>query len=92
MRGHSRVVDYLTYTNLGPDRSYGDLPNGQPFARRRFFRVSPGAPNDEPEAVLFINEWMAANVASTRFADPADGQFDDWFEIYNPSPTAVDLG
>lgn len=36
-----------------------------------------------------INEWMAAN--SATLADPADGDFDDWFELYNPDPYPVDL-
>jgi hypothetical protein len=38
---------------------------------------------------VFINEWMAANTAT--LADAADGDFDDWFELYNPNPTAADL-
>ncbi len=36
-----------------------------------------------------INEWMASN--STFIADPADGHFDDWLELYNPTPGAVSL-
>jgi hypothetical protein len=39
--------------------------------------------------VVFINEWMASNTNS--LADPADGDYDDWFELYNPGPNAVDL-
>ncbi|HEX7860891.1 MAG TPA: lamin tail domain-containing protein [Verrucomicrobiae bacterium] len=42
----------------------------------------------EPPRVL-INEWMAAN--SSAVADPADGNFEDWFELYNPNTFAVDL-
>ena len=38
---------------------------------------------------LFINEWMAANIRT--LADPADGDYADWFEIYNPGLVAVDL-
>jgi hypothetical protein len=38
---------------------------------------------------IFINEWMASN--SQTIADPADGEFDDWFELYNPSDKALDL-
>ena len=53
--------------------------------------------NDEPLLVepvvnggtLFINEFMASN--DTRYADE-NGDYDDWVEIYNGGPTAVDIG
>jgi hypothetical protein len=35
---------------------------------------------------------MAANNSASGLADPADGDYDDWFELYNPGPDAVDLG
>ena len=38
-----------------------------------------------------INEWMANNAAPGGHADPADGRFQDWIELYNPNATAVDL-
>jgi hypothetical protein len=38
---------------------------------------------------LRINEWLAENDAA--FLDPADNDSDDWFEIYNPTATAVDI-
>jgi hypothetical protein len=41
------------------------------------------------ESLLVINEWMASNTRT--FADPADGDYDDWFEIYNPNGWAVNL-
>jgi hypothetical protein len=44
---------------------------------------------ETPGGRVVINEWMAANTRS--LADPADGDFDDWFELYNPSNVAVDL-
>jgi hypothetical protein len=43
----------------------------------------------EPRDHLVINEWMADN--ATTIADPVDGEFKDWFEIYNSGATAVDL-
>lgn len=49
--------------------------------------TSPGS--STPALALSINEWMAANVGFA--ADPADGHFDDWFELYNPNDVAVDL-
>ena len=53
--------------------------------------------NDEPLLVesvvnggtLFINEFMASN--DTHYADE-NGDYDDWVEIYNGGPTAVDIG
>jgi uncharacterized repeat protein (TIGR01451 family) len=41
--------------------------------------------------VVFINEWMAANTSVTGIADPADGHYEDWFELYNPGSNTVDL-
>ncbi len=38
---------------------------------------------------LFINEFMASN--DYAYADE-NGQFDDWFEIYNAGTTAIDIG
>jgi hypothetical protein len=40
---------------------------------------------------VLINEWMASNTST--LADPAavPPQFDDWFELFNPGATAVDL-
>jgi hypothetical protein len=38
-----------------------------------------------------INEWMAANNSASGIADPADGDYDDWFELYNPGATSADL-
>ncbi|MEI9866084.1 MAG: lamin tail domain-containing protein [Limisphaerales bacterium] len=47
-------------------------------------------PPPPPLPVVFINEWMADNTHT--LADPADGNFEDWFEIYNPGTNTVDLG
>jgi hypothetical protein len=86
-----QVLDYVNYAGLHSDRSYGSFPDGQPFDRQEFIYLTPGGPNDGRSAsiVVYINEWMAQN--GTALADPADGQFEDWFELYNPSTNAVDL-
>ena len=38
---------------------------------------------------LRIDEWLAANDGNN--ADPADGDFDDWLELFNPTAAAVPL-
>ena len=85
------VLDYVNYVGLHGDRSYGSFPDGQPFNRLEFFHVTPRGTNDGRSApvVVFINEWMASN--TNALADPADGDFDDWFELYNPGTNAVNL-
>ena len=87
-----QLVDYLTYTNLSSNWSYGDLPDAQPFYRGQMFQFSPGATNSaaSPPLRVSINEWMADNTHT--LADPADNNFEDWFELYNPGTNTVDLG
>ena len=89
--GAPQVLDYINYSALHSDRSYGSFPDGQPFDRQEFFYMTPGAANDGRSAPLnvFINEWMAINAG--YLADPADFNYDDWFELYNPGTNAVDL-
>jgi hypothetical protein len=86
-----QVLDYVNYAGLHSDKSYGSFPDGQPFDRQEFFYVTPRGTNDGRSAplVVFINEWMASNVAGEQ--DPADGAFNDWFELYNPSTNAIDI-
>jgi len=90
---HPQITDHLTYANLGQALSYGDFPDGQPFTRRILQAVTPGATNRARGVSLFINEWMASN--TNTLADPSEFPnlaFDDWFELYNAGPDAVDLG
>jgi hypothetical protein len=90
--GQPQVLDYVDYTNLGANRSFGSFPDGQSLDRQTFFYITPRAPNNGSNAPIsiFINEWMADNVAT--LPDPADNNFDDWFELYNPGTNTVDLG
>ena len=90
--GQTNVLDYLNYNVPSLGRSYGDYPDANVSGRRLFSVITPGATNN-PAALpiqVYLNEWMADNL--TTRADPADGQFEDWFEIYNPGAVAVDLG
>lgn len=91
-RGKPQVLDYLTYENLSSDRSFGSIPDGQSFVRREMAIVTPGQTNNgaAPMLTVAINEWMAENSSSLR--DPADNDFEDWFELYNFGTDPVDLG
>ncbi|MBI4326902.1 MAG: lamin tail domain-containing protein, partial [Chloroflexi bacterium] len=89
--GLPAVMDYLNYALISAGRSYGSFPDGQPRNRQVFHYPTPGGTNSNvaiPVSV-FINEWMADNVRS--YPDPADGQFEDWFELYNAGIDEVDL-
>jgi hypothetical protein len=86
-----QVIDYINYTDLAPDQSFGSYPDGQGFDRRRFVTVTPGGPNQAtgPALSVAINEWMASNT-QTIF-DPIGGAPNDWFELYNYGSQTVDL-
>ncbi len=88
-----QIVDYLNYAGVRPDGSYGAFPDGQPFARQELFYATPGATNSGASAPLsvFINEWMASNTSASGIADPADGNYQDWFELYNAGTNAANL-
>jgi hypothetical protein len=91
MQGRPTVLDYINYDLASADRSLGYHPSARGGARQQFYYATPGSannPNVSPLPVL-INEWMAANDAF--MADPADGAYDDWLELYNPNPALVDL-
>jgi hypothetical protein len=85
-----QITDYLTYSGLGANLSYGDFPDGQPFFRTIMQSTTPGGTNVSRSINVFINEWMASN--TNTVTDPVDGAYDDWFELYNAGDTAVDLG
>ena len=89
--GAPQIVDYINYRDVGADRSYGSYPDGQLSFRRRFDYPTPRATNNPavPAVTAFINEWMAAN--SSFLVDPADGDYDDWFELYNPTTNLINL-
>ncbi|HLP75379.1 MAG TPA: lamin tail domain-containing protein, partial [Candidatus Paceibacterota bacterium] len=88
--GRAGVLDYINYTNLGPNHSYGSFPDGQSFVRQEFYYASPGAPNNGGRPLpVTINEWMAGN--TNTIPNPIGGKYDDWFELYNYSTNAVDL-
>ncbi len=89
--GQPQVLDYVNYTNLLANRSYGSFPDGQSFARQEFQYVTPGSTNNGTSAPLTvsINEWMADNTRTLY--NPIGSQPDDWFELFNYGPVSVDL-
>ena len=89
----AEVLDYVNYPGLSPNHAFGSIPDGQPQTREILFYPTPGASNNPaaPPVPVIINEWMASNAGPGGYADPADGLFQDWFELYNPNTNAVDL-
>jgi regulation of enolase protein 1 (concanavalin A-like superfamily) len=88
LNGRVSVLDSLSYQGLASGQSFGTLPNGEKSAQAQ---PTPGVVNPEPPSAIHIviNEWMADNTHS--LADPADGQYKDWFELRNLGNQAVDL-
>jgi len=85
------IVDYVAYDRIGTDRSYGCYPDGTATNRIVFYYSTPSGANNPSWATpdVFINEWMSRN--SSTIADPADGDFDDWFELYNAGDSVAYL-
>jgi hypothetical protein len=85
------IIDHINYNVASAGRSYGDYPDGNVSGRKTFSIITPGATNNAAGAVInvFINEWMADN--TTTLPDPADGDYEDWIELYNPDNDPVDL-
>ncbi|MGZ5545716.1 MAG: lamin tail domain-containing protein, partial [Limisphaerales bacterium] len=88
---NTNIVDFLNYFVSSADTSFGDFPDGDITNQRGFYYPTPAAANDgRPAPVhVVINEWMASNTAT--IPDPADGQFDDWFELFNNADVSADL-
>lgn len=89
--GRPVVLDSLGYSNLAADKAWGSLPDGDPLRRQFFHQPTPGRPNTAaaPPLLVFLNEWMASNAGI--LLDPADGDPDDGFELYNAGTTPADL-
>jgi len=86
--GFRLTVPLPAYTNLlavqGLDSHQQPLTN----ATSSILITNLGVP---PILPVVINEWIADNAGAGGYPDPADGQFQDWFELFNPNATAVDL-
>ena len=69
--GQTQVMDYITYSNLPPDRSVGKLRYAPLAPKVLLPYPTPGKPNPAPKSVLLINEWLPRPAAN-------DGR--GWFE------------
>jgi hypothetical protein len=89
--GSPAVLDHLAYRALPAGKAWGSFPDGDPLERRLFHLPTPAFPNNPaaPPSLVFINEWMADNRGAV--VDPADGDPEDWFELYNAADTPADL-
>jgi hypothetical protein len=81
--GQYQVLDYLNYTNILPDYSYGSYPDGQSFVRQVFAHPTPGATNDgsSTPAPSLVPYFTAGSVYSQNFDSLPD-----------PGATSVDSG
>ncbi len=86
------IQDQVTWPALASDVPWGRWPDGD-GAWQMLSLSTPGAENQnptEPEVVnLVINEFLAQN--NTGIQDEM-GSYEDWLELYNPGPEAVELG
>lgn len=86
--GQAIVLDSLAYQQVPAGQSYGWVDHHQ---EALFTLPTPGQSNQSGvvTARILINEWMANNTHT--LIHPSATTFPDWFELYNPSPVAVDL-
>jgi hypothetical protein len=89
--GQIAVVDYLDYSGIAGGMAYGLRVDGDKQNLGILAYATPGTSNSVANVPIKvrINEWMADN--TKILADPQDGSFNDWFELYNASETPVDL-
>lgn len=90
--GVTNVLDYLHYNVSTVGRAYGSYPDANASQRRILTIPTPAAHNNPASLPIqvYINEWLGDNLTALR--DPADGNYEDWFEVYNPGNLTVDLG
>lgn len=91
LRGHDdSLVDEYSFPEIPENVSWGRSADGGPNSIT-FNIPTPRVTNTlvivQPE-VLYINELMTDNVSDTL--DSAM-EYEDWFEIYNPGPNAVNI-
>jgi hypothetical protein len=53
-KGQPQVLDYVDYTNVAPNHSYGSVPDGQSFDRQELAFATPGTSNNASAQPAFI--------------------------------------
>ncbi|MFN0031449.1 MAG: lamin tail domain-containing protein [Flavobacteriales bacterium] len=83
------IIDSVTFGLQGPDVSYGRVCDGcedwQFFNNVTFEDNNAEIQNTD---LLFVNEVQASQ---TNYYDDLEGEFDAWFEIFNPNNHQVNL-
>ena len=84
------IVDTYSYQDAGENISWGRSTDGGPSSIP-YTIPTPRVTNTlvivQPE-LLYINEVMTTNLSDTT---DVMGEFEDWFEVYNPGPNAVNI-
>jgi hypothetical protein len=65
--GQPQVLDFIDYTNIGPNHSYGSVPDGQSFVRQEFALPTPGGTNDATFLPSFIPYLSPGTVYTQNF-------------------------
>ena len=78
--GQAQVLDYVNYTNLPPNWSYGSLPDGQSFVRAQFYSPTPGGSNENSGAPPA--SFIAYSTAGSAYTQNFDS-------LPDPGPTSV---
>jgi hypothetical protein len=81
------VPVFVRLNNTGTGPASGTIAISSPGATGAVVNVT-GATTSGSLPVLYINELQASNISTIQ---DENGEFDDWFEIYNPGSTPVDL-
>jgi len=76
--GQAQILDYINYTNLPANCSYGSYPDGQSFNREQFFYATPGGPNNGgvPSAVPYFTLNSIYTQDFDSLPDPGTGTVD----------------
>ncbi len=86
------VIEQVVFPSLADDVSFGCWADASGLWQI-LSQATPAAENQNPETpeevVLYLNEFMAKN--DTGIQDET-GAFEDWVEIWNPGPAAVEMG